>query len=67
MVSELMVRWRLVGSPGYCVYRFVAFLHDAGVDRGPDGDVLPVVVFDQVGHLHTDKGGSQMRRVNMLG
>lgn len=36
-------------------YRFTAFLHDAGVDRGPDRDLLPVVAFDQVWHLHPEK------------
>lgn len=35
----------------WCVYRFEAFLHDHGAQRGPDSDVVPVVASDQVWHL----------------
>lgn len=48
-------------SPWWFMYRFAAFVHDAGALRGPDGDVLPVVAFSQIRHLQTDEGGSQMR------
>lgn len=33
-------------------YHFEAFLHDAGLHRRPHSDLLPVVSFHQVRHLH---------------
>lgn len=64
IVCELIVWWctsRFV-SPWWSVYRFEAFLHDAGVHRGPDSGLLPVVASDQVWHLHTVRATDETTR-----
>lgn len=63
-IRSVLLEWGCTSSfvaPRWSVYRFAAFLHDPGVHRGPDSDLLPVVASDQVWHLHTDKRGSQVK------